>query len=126
MSDRHRKRKEADVLSSVRALLKARGILHFRRNVTKIRDERGKWTEFGTPGEADILAIVKKAFPRNCVGGKVADLVAPTPVFIECKGDQGKQSGAQILFQTTVEQYGCTYLLVRSAMEVEDWLRQNT
>jgi hypothetical protein len=116
------KRSEADVLRSVKDLLTCRGIWHLRRNVGKVRNPSGQWVEFGHPGESDLFAIVRKKLFYD----KGAWIAPPTPLFIEVKGSEGKQSLAQEIFQRQVEAEGCPYLLVRSASEVNDWLNENT
>jgi hypothetical protein len=105
-------RSEASVMESVKKLLKARGILAFRRNVGRWRNPSGRWVEFGMKGEADFLAILK-------IGSTLE------PVFIECKSDRGTMSPEQTEFKHMVEDYGCVYLLVRSADELEHWLNTN-
>jgi hypothetical protein len=114
------KRSEASVLSSVRALLKARGIFHIRNNVGMFRNPKGRPVRFGHEGEADLMAILTSTIYT----GDGKPFIRPKPVFIECKGSSGKQSPDQELFQRTVEQLGCAYLLVRSADELELWLRR--
>lgn len=105
-------RSEADVLRSIKALLKARGILCFRmQSGDRFGSYKGKtWRIMGNPsGTADILCFI----PKDGY---------PTPVWIEAKSSIGKQAPGQKQFQEIVEREGHSYLLVRSSQDVETWL----
>lgn len=104
------KRSEADVKRSVQELLKSLGIMTFRMNAgDRFGSHNGKtWKIAGHPaGTADILCFVNSV------------------LWIETKSSTGKQSPEQKQFQGIVENSGHTYLLVRSADEVSNWLKEN-
>ena len=102
------KRSEADVLRSVRALLKARSLLHFRMNTGAMQNPRGQHVKFGYPGMADILC-----FPR----GKV--------LWIETKAPGKPLSKAQVEFCKLVVDEGHHYTRAQSAFDVASWLSEN-
>jgi hypothetical protein len=106
------KRSEADVMRSVKALLKATGILSFRMNSgDRFGSYKGKvWRIMGNPtGTADLLCFIPKE-------GYVL------PLWIEAKSSIGKQSPEQKQFQEMVENEGHSYLLARSAEDLHEWL----
>lgn len=119
-------RRESDVLASVLALLKARGIFALRMNVGGVRASyRGKerYVRFGVKGMADVLALRKLTGGRG-TSGRWIENMKPSPIWIECKAGRNKQSSAQSEFQALVEAEGHSYLTVRSAAELETWLRE--
>lgn len=107
---------EAEVLRSVRSLLKARGIVHMRMNCGAMKNAAGQHVQFGAPGMADLIA-----WPVTYWNAEMESCT----LWIECKSSTGKQSKQQKWFEGIVEPLGHTYLLVRSAEEVEEWLSDN-
>jgi hypothetical protein len=122
------KRSEASVKSSVQKLLKARGSLCFRMNSFDQIIVEGKKRRriMGNPsGTADILVFGRQRWGEKSSGGVVEKLYRIMPLWIECKSSTGKQSREQRQFQELVERENHTYLLVRSADELNSWLNQN-
>lgn len=108
------KRSEAQILTSVLALLKARGIFAMRMNAgDRFGFYKGKkWRIRGQPpGTADILSIPYIGTGKFRHPGFL-------PVWLECKREGGKQSVDQIVFQKMVETYGHQYFVVTSAEQV--------
>lgn len=108
-------RRESDVLSSVLSLLKARGVFGIRMNTGGMYSGK-RFVRFGSPGMADVLALLPHSVPMPFTPVRCRVL------WIECKSSTGKQSRDQRVFQQIVEREGHTYLLVRSAEEVNSWL----
>ena len=121
-------RPERDVLASVRKLLEAYGIWHIRMQTGGFRDMYGHNVRFGAKGCADLRAdpvintLLKYEFESSPTGMGFIRVWHIQPLWIETKASGGVQSKAQKFFQQTVESYGHTYLLVKSAAEVQEWL----
>jgi hypothetical protein len=106
---RHRKQTpESGLLQACLQLLGAERIWHCRMNTGAVQ-EGGRFFRFGRKGMADILV---PAFGSGVV-------------WIECKAGRGQQSGEQKLFQQEVEAEGHTYLVVRDAAELQQWVKLN-
>lgn len=119
------KRSESSILSEVLRLLKARGIFALRMQVGAARavhKGRERYVRWGIPGMADVLAVPKSRTGVD-VGSKFYEVKSFNPIWIECKTAKGKQSPAQREFQAVVEAEGHSYLIVRSAWELYDWLK---
>ncbi len=119
------KRSEADVKREVLRLLKCRGLISFVMNAgSTFLSHKGKMRCIrGNPaGTADLLVFVNHPF-FNTSTGRFDRF--PSPLWLECKSSEGKQSPVQKQFQQMVKREGHTYLLVRSAEEVEIWLKAN-
>ena len=69
-------------------------------------------------GTADFIVIRRNRSPYNDWGGTVACCFANI-IFIELKGDKGKQSPEQGAFQKLVESQGAEYAIIRSIDELE-------
>lgn len=98
-------------MRSVKALLKARGVLSFRMQAgDRFGSYKGKvWRIMGNPaGTADLLCFY----------------AGFNPLWIEVKSSVGKQTPVQKQFQEIVERQGHIYLLARSASEVEAFLSE--
>lgn len=98
---------ERDVLASCLAILEARRIPAWRANtgaVTKTNAAgRKRFIRFGTPGQADILAILP---PRGRL------------LAIECKSQRGRVSADQEAFLQMVRDAGGLTVVVRDASEL--------
>jgi len=119
------KRSEADVKRAVVELLKARGVLCFRMNAGDQIVVHGKSRHrvMGNPsGTADILCFPQRTYSADRSN---ATWQEPEIVWLELKSPTGEQSAEQKQFQQMVEDEGHTYLLIRSAAELEEWLRKN-
>jgi hypothetical protein len=108
---------EGAVLASVLEYLAAERIWH-RRNNTRVVDVAGKGGRtrpmfFGTAGMADVLAT---PWLRGANG--------PSPLWIECKSSDGRQSEAQREFELEVTEAGHDYLVARSIDDVREWLEK--
>lgn len=108
---------EGSVLSAIQELLKVRRIRHHRLNsgllLIKGTSGKGRAVKMGERGTADILAL---PFGKD---GHVRVL------YIEAKAGNGKQSESQMEFERDVVQEGHSYIVARSTVEVEAWLRRN-
>ena len=107
------RRSEADVMSSVKDLLKRLGIWHLRCNVGAATDRRGQTVRFGTPGCADFMVALN--------GGSGCARI----LWLELKAPGKHQSPDQKFFQRVVENEGMSYFVATSAADVVDWLRAN-
>ena len=92
------------------------GELYFDRlNSGAIYEKRGNKT-FGVQlcreGTADFMVIRKDTY-------NVGDWLFPAIIFLELKGDKGKQSPRQKEFQKLVEAQGAEYFIVKSIEELE-------
>lgn len=101
---------EGLVLRSLLDLLAAKRILAFRMNTGAIKFGE-RFVRFGTVGMADILA-----FPK--LNG------FPSPLWIEAKGPDGRQSHEQKMFQQVVESDLHDYLLCNDSVALEEHLRR--
>ncbi len=91
------KASETRVLSMILANLHTLpGCMFWRANHGKAQ-MKGRWVEFGTKGQADIL---------GCAAGKF--------VAVEVKTETGRQSPEQKEFQSKVEAAGGIYILART------------
>lgn len=82
--------------------LAAKRIFAMRMQTGALRNPAGRPVTFGTPGCADVMAI----------------LPSKLPLWIECKAPKGRQRPAQIEFQKYVESHGHVYMLVRDINEL--------
>ncbi|MDA3940494.1 MAG: hypothetical protein PF693_14485 [Spirochaetia bacterium] len=89
---------ESDLIREVSSYIKVKGYFIHRTNTGR----RGG-VSYGTKGSGDFTGLLPS-------GRYIA---------IECKGDNGKQSEDQILFQTEVEKNNGLYILAYSLAEVK-------
>lgn len=96
-------RKEAESLSEIKKFLQIQGIPFIRMQPISPCGQ-GKWrpVEKSQHGAPDLVLVLK--------GGKT--------LWVEVKGDKGKQTKAQEEWQRTLEEYGHRYIVVRSVSEV--------
>jgi hypothetical protein len=113
---------ESGVLRACLDLLAAERIWHLRMNTGAMKIGK-RFTRFGRPGTADILATPKVESADWC-GLLIVRIKAPHPLWIECKSDSGKQTEDQQFFQAEVEAQGHAYLLVRDVDTLRDWLKE--
>jgi hypothetical protein len=93
----------------------AKHIFAIRCNSGVLVNPAGRPVTFGIPGCADILA-----FPiRRCPDGDHGMWKIPTPLWIELKAPNGRQSDLQKSFQAKVEAEGHRYFLIKSLDELE-------
>lgn len=122
MSRRPAKTPEGYVQSAILEYLAIEKVWHVRLNSRTVRlpGRGGKERPvfFGSPGMADILAT-----PTIVVGSAGDDYTAPLPLWIECKGPNGKQTPDQKLFEESVIGAGHFYLLARGLDDVREWLQ---
>jgi hypothetical protein len=103
------------VLQSIRDMLKARGILCFRRSVGRFQ-RHGAWTAFGEKGEADLEChIPLKGWDHKVI------------LWVEVKkAHGGVQSEAQKRFERLVKAHHEYYIIATSCEDVQRWLEANT
>jgi hypothetical protein len=75
----------------------------YRRNVGRVQ-VKGRWVQFGIPGQADIGGILAP-------NGRVLE--------IECKTLIGRQSPEQKHWQAMIQSFGGLYILARSVADVD-------
>lgn len=92
---------EAKVSAAIDRYLKKIHVLNIRTNAGSWADDQGNVIMGAKAGTSDKTC---------CVAGRF--------VAIECKSATGKQSEAQIKYQTRVEMLGGLYILARSAADV--------
>ena len=132
---------ESSLLRAVTDLLTAERIWWMRcaTGAIVLPSPSGKKRVFkaGRAGMADLLALPLRRicaecgrWGKDCSGlddgcdsgdGYVS---ANRALWLELKSPKGRQSAAQKAFQAEVEAEGHTYLLVRDAMEVAEWLKR--
>ena len=93
--------KESDLLRLVMDYLAARKVFHFRNNSGALKTEKGYYVRFGCQGSPDIIC---------CIDGQF--------VGIELKGDKGKQSPEQKVFQDHLDMAGGKYILAKSLEDI--------
>lgn len=109
-----RKGPEALTQAAIMDYLAVRHIWHKRMNSGAVVSEykgRSRMIRYGTEGMADILATI----PPQGVSWEERN---PKILWIEVKSATGKQSPAQVEFQTEVEDAGHTYIMARSIDDV--------
>jgi hypothetical protein len=99
---------ESRVLRECLDLLLIRGIWAWRANAGAAQMPHGQWVHFGIKGQPDIIGLLGDG---RFLG-------------VECKGPSGKQSPNQKWFQANVEANNGVYLLVRSAKELDEKLKE--
>ena len=112
--------REAGPKSDIIKLLEARGIRTFRLNSfdAVYRNNGKKYRIMGNKkGTPDLQAIIHWDIDNDHTGTMI--------FWIEVKKSDGKPSKEQVEFQAKAEALGETYLLARSAEEVEKWLKEN-
>ena len=110
---------ESGVLKACMDLLRAEHIWHMRMNTGAMQNGT-RFTRFGRPGTADILATFPTGYEKR--DGVITRVYACSVLWIECKSDSGKQSEAQIEFEKEVSMAGHHYLVVRSSDDLKRWL----
>lgn len=122
---------ESGVLRACLDLLAAEKVWHLRMNTGAMKAGK-RFTRFGRPGTADILASPTgpaRSRRRHSNGtGPVFSIGGITPtvpkiLWIECKSDSGCQSEQQKEFQKEALKAGHHYLLVRDVDTLRDWLK---
>jgi len=93
---------ESTTQDQILAALHDRGIFAWRQNTGGAK-VKGAFVRFGIPGTPDIIAVLP---PSGVV------------LWIEVKGALGRQTDAQKLFQSRIEQAGGRYVLARSVADV--------
>ena len=123
------KESEADISKAIRDYLSAERIWWMRCNsgMTVLKDGNGKRRMIAghKPGTADILCAPILQTPM-ATQDRTFRTVVPIPVFLwlEVKTDKGKQSPAQMEFQSQVEAEEHVYRIVRSVDDVIAVLRE--
>ena len=130
---------ESGVLKACMDLLRAEHIWHMRMNTGAMQNGT-RFTRFGRPGTADILATPKTLVELICdadepdqkeswmvrwIAGARHGLwkwKETQVLWVECKSYSGKQSDAQIEFEKEVSMAGHHYLVVRSSYDLKRWL----
>ena len=107
-------RRESDVLKVVKQWLELHHWLVLRMNTGAFAGTykgRTRFVRFGISGQADLLAIrrVCGSYPWPSV----------QVCWLECKSSTGEQGVHQAAFARLVEQYGCSYRLVRGIEDLE-------
>lgn len=118
---------ESQVLKAVMDYLAAERIFSLRMNTGAIVSEyKGKqrFMRFGVPGQADVLAFPKgeylHSFDPHTTSWDVFRYVSP--LWLEVKAENGKQSALQKSFQAQVEAEGHRYAVVRSVQDLKQAL----
>jgi len=116
--------READLqrcIANYLTYLMNQGKLYFDRlNSGSVLVKRGDKTyrvELCREGTADFMVIRTRQYFRNA-----PQVIAPEIIFLELKGDKGKQSQAQKDFQDSIEAQGTEYHVIRSIQELEEIL----
>jgi hypothetical protein len=121
---RSQKVPESGVLRACLDLLAAEKIWNMRMNTGAMKVGT-RFTRFGRPGTADILAapIVTKWYTPEQHGG-LDKLGVEGPIFlwIECKSSTGKQSAQQKEFEAEALASCHRYLLARKPEDLIEWL----
>lgn len=97
---------EAQTQRAVIEYLAAKRYFYLRMNSGSLPNAQGRPVRFGTPGCADIMAI----------------LPSKLPMWLEIKSPTGKQSPEQKAFQEEVEAHGHMYMVVRNISELIEWI----
>lgn len=106
---------EGLVKRSIIDLLNAERIPFHRLNSGTVlvkRGDRKRAIRLAPAGTPDLLALMPGREHRQ-------------PVYIEVKAAKGRQSDAQIEFESEAEAWGVPYLLVRDASELQRWIKEN-
>ncbi len=118
--------KEADLQRAVSDYLQYKmnaGDLYFDRlNSGSVLVKRGVKTyrvELCREGTADFMVVRKDIIPAYPTHIAVE---APQVIFLELKGEKGKQLPEQGAFQKLVEAQGASYFIIRSIEELEEVL----
>lgn len=112
--------KERDVQKLILGWLQAKRIFAIRMNVGAVRAEyqgTKRFVRFGVAGQADILAFPWISHLQGN-GPHLINAREIWPVWIEVKGEKGRQSELQKSFQAQVEAEGHRYVLARSLDDV--------
>lgn len=115
--------KEAPTQRLILDYLAATRVLAFRMN-TGQANMGGRYVAFGVPGMADILAFPKETVTVDdedgCLGAWTCTHCSP--LWIECKATDGRQSALQKSFQAQVEAHGHRYVVARTLEDVLPWI----
>ena len=113
--------KEADLKRAVWDYLQYgmnQGKWYFDRlNSGAIYEKRGQKTygvQLCREGTADFMVIRARRYFNNA-----PQVIAPEIIFLELKGDKGKQRPEQGAFQKLIEAEGAEYYIVKSIEELE-------
>ena len=101
--------KESDLQKLILDYLAARKIFHFRNNSGAMQKEyKGKsyFMRFGCPGSPDIVCCINRQF-----------------VGIEVKGEKGKQSEVQKVFENSLIDSGGKYILAYNLEDVIEGIK---
>lgn len=103
---------EAEILAKTRLTMGLiPGVRVFRNNVGKLKDQRGRWVEFGLcVGSSDLIGWRSFVIKPEHVGMKIAQFMA-----IETKTKDGVVSLEQERFLKTVEDFGGIAIVERGA-----------
>jgi hypothetical protein len=113
---------EGQILNAILDYLAFNKIWHRRMNTGAIKTEK-RFFRFGSPGMADVLAIVSRHLVGVTSEGDDWQGWVPHPVWIEVKTTKGQQSLAQLSFEEEVSKEGHGYLVARSIEDVENYIR---
>lgn len=117
---------ESGVLKACLDLLAAEDIWHLRMNTGAMKVGK-RFTRFGRPGTADILAfplVMLKCAATEAPSGSYYAHGIIEPLWIECKSSDGIQSDAQKEFEQEVKDNLHRYLLVRDVDTLRDFLKE--
>jgi len=95
---------ESAIQKQILDLLKRRRIFHYRNNTGGAK-LKGHYVHFGRIGAPDVICVINGKY-----------------VGIEVKNTKGELSRKQVEFRAELEKAGGIYLLVRSAMELDQEL----
>jgi hypothetical protein len=112
--------RERDVQKAILDWLQAKHIFAIRQNTGAMRSEykgKSRFIRFGIPGQADIL-VFPWIYNLQGNGPYLINAREIVPVWIEVKGEKGRQSELQKSFQAQVEAEGHRYVLARSLDDV--------
>jgi hypothetical protein len=112
---------ETTILQRIRlAASKIPGVKLFRNNVGGLKDQHGRFVQFGLhPGSADLIGWKSVTITPDMVGQKVAVFVS-----LECKTETGKVKPDQINWMQQVAAAGGIASVVRSEDGAESALNR--
>lgn len=106
---------ETTILQRIRlAVSKIPGVKLFRNNVGGLKDQHGRFVQFGLhPGSADLIGWKSVTITPDMVGQRVAVFVS-----LECKTETGKVKPDQINWLQQVNAAGGIAAVVRGDAEL--------
>lgn len=115
---------EAAIMAEIRLALAERGLLMFRNNTGRLKNDKGQLVQFGLAvGSSDLIGLTPVVITPEFVGRTLAVFTA-----IEVKNERGKPTDAQERFIERVIDLGGIAGVARSvndAMDIIEPLKSN-